>query len=133
MRDRATHHGRTRPDRAEVGELLVVRRERHGPDLTVIRASGEVDLLTAPLLRDELASHAPAMVLDLTQVEFLAAVGLAELLAAADAARADGRRFGVVGARGATRRALDVSGVAELVPCYPTLADAIRDLVEASA
>ena len=111
-----------------VRTVLVVHRKRLEPGLTVVTAVGEVDLLTAPRLQQELArSRGHTTVVDLTGVTFLAAAGLSVLLAANAQAREDGRRFGLVGAAGTARRSLEVSGVAEVVPSYRTLADAVPD------
>ncbi|MGH3876706.1 MAG: STAS domain-containing protein [Actinophytocola sp.] len=109
-------------------EGLVVHRRRAGPGIAVVTAVGEVDLLTASRLRQALArTRERTTVVDLTGVTFLAAAGLSVLVDANDAARADGRRFGVVAANGTARRTLEVSGVAEVVPAYSTLADAVPD------
>jgi anti-sigma B factor antagonist len=109
-----------------VRDDLVVRRRSPEPGLAVVTAIGEVDLTTAPRLRRALSrARERTTVVDLTGVTFLAAAGLTVLLAANDEAIEDGRRFGLVGAAGGTRRSLEVSGVAELVPSYPTVADAI--------
>lgn len=113
-------------DHGAVPVALVVHRKRLEPGLAVVTAVGEVDLLTAPRLRRELArARERTIVVDLTGVTFLAAAGLSVLLAANDEARAGGRRFGLIGAAGTARRSLEVSGVAEVVPSYRTLADAV--------
>jgi anti-anti-sigma factor len=94
--------------------------------MAVVTAIGEVDLLTAPRLRRALdRAREPVTVVDLAGVTFLAAAGLAVLLAANDDAVEHGRRFAVVGAAGTARRSLEVSGVAAVVPSYATLANAV--------
>jgi anti-anti-sigma factor len=109
-------------------DTLVVRRQHPGPGLAVVTVAGEVDLLTAPRLSRALARAREATtVVDLTGVTFLAAAGLTVLVAANEAAREQGRRFGVVGAAGTARRTLELSGVAKEVPSYRTLAEAVPD------
>ncbi|HWM01883.1 MAG TPA: STAS domain-containing protein [Actinophytocola sp.] len=117
-------------DRAGPDPLLVLRRVPHGPDLVVVVATGEIDLVTAPLLSRELAAaSSPVVVLDLAEVTFLAAAGLTVLLSAKQRASAAGSRFGLVGATPAVRRVLEVTGIAELMPCHRTLEAVIRELV----
>jgi anti-anti-sigma factor len=92
----------------------------------VVTAVGEIDLLTAPRLRRALArAHEGVTFLDLAQVTFFGAAGLSVVLAANDEALWSGRRFALVGASRTARRSLEVSGVADLVPSYASLADAI--------
>lgn len=107
-------------------DTLVVHRRRPEPGLAVVTVLGEIDLFTAPRLRRALArAREPTTLVDLAGVTFLAAAGLTVLVAASDEAREHGRQFGVVGAAGTARRTLEVSGVAEVVPSYPTLADVL--------
>ncbi|HEY7592437.1 MAG TPA: STAS domain-containing protein [Actinophytocola sp.] len=106
-------------------DTLVVRRQRPAPGIAIVTAVGEIDLLTAPRLHRALARvREPTILLDLTGVTFLAAAGLTVLVAANAEALSAGRRFGVVGAAGMARRTLEVSGVAELVPSYASMAEA---------
>ena len=82
------------------GSAVEVRR-RGGE--TVVAPSGELDLASAPAVRDALAGAladgAGAVVVDLSRVTFLDSTGLAALLNAARRLRRAGRSFAVVGAR----------------------------------
>lgn len=106
-------------------DTLVVRRRCPEPGLEVVTAVGEIDLYTAPRLRRALdRTREPTTLLDLTGVTFLGAAGLTVLVTADAEARSTGRHFGVVGAAGMARRTLEVSGVAEHVPSYASMAEA---------
>src|SRR3954451_6271827 len=82
----------------EVGEVVRFDVVRHGDDATVVHVVGEIDTLTAPVLRAQLDEHIPAvslLVLDLSDVTFLGSAGLAVLVAAKDAADARRPTLGV--------------------------------------
>ena len=106
-------HGTT--DNAdEIGEVVRFDVVSHGPDARVVHVVGEIDTLTAPVLRtrlDEQVAAVPLLVLDLTDVTFLGSAGLAVLVAAKD--EADRRRHTlriVPGSRIVTR-ALEATGL----------------------
>jgi anti-sigma B factor antagonist len=105
-----------------------VVRER--PEL-VIAVRGELDLATAPLLRDTFAgAHGEGTavaVVDLTEVEFLDSSGLRalaqcqQLLGSPDG----GAALRLVVATDAVRRILDVTGTRSYFDVYDTLDDAL--------
>jgi anti-anti-sigma factor len=93
------------PDEAGVITLLVV-------------AAGEVDLDTAPLLRAALVDavdRRSTVCCDLTDVTFLSAAGVAALVAAHNRASTAGSQLVVRGARGTTRRVLQITGLEGLL------------------
>lgn len=100
-------------------------------EVAVVAASGVVDMLTAPQLEDALrkavANKPEALVVDLTGVEFLASAGMGVLVAAHDAAD-EGTRFCVVADGPATSRPLKLVGIADIVPLYATLDEALAAL-----
>lgn len=106
---------------------LPVSVTRQGP-VAVISVSGELDLATTPELRralDDVLGQLPgAVVVDLTELLFIASVGIAALMWAHAQSAANGIRFAVVAA-GYTLRPLEVTGVAAQVAVYPTLTDAL--------
>ncbi|WP_028931442.1 STAS domain-containing protein [Pseudonocardia asaccharolytica] len=89
----------------------------HGRGALVVRVLGEIDTLTAPVLREQLDQHLPAallVVLDLSAVTFLGSAGLAVLVSAKDEAERRGHRLRLVcGSRIATR-ALEATGLLTL-------------------
>jgi anti-sigma B factor antagonist len=106
-------HGTT-DDSDEIGEVVRFDVVSHGSDARVVHVVGEIDTLTAPVLRtrlDEQVAAVPLLVLDLTDVTFLGSAGLAVLVAAKD--EADRRRHTlrlVPGSRIVTR-ALEATGL----------------------
>jgi anti-anti-sigma factor len=90
----------------------------------VISAAGVVDMLTSPQLESSITTsiqkNPSAVIIDLTNVEFLASAGMGVLVAARDQLSSD-VGFGVVASGPATSRPLKLVGLAEIVGLYPTL------------
>lgn len=99
----------------------------------VVSASGVVDMLTSPHLEAGLTTslkrNPAAIIVDLSEVEFLASAGMGVLVAAREQAASD-IRFGVVASGPATSRPLTLIGLADIIGLYPTLAEA-RDALGA--
>lgn len=93
----------------------------------VISVSGVLDMLTSPELEASISlalNKAPsAIIVDLTDVDFLASAGMGVLVAARDQADPD-VRFGVVAYGPATSRPLTLVGLADMIGLYPTLLQA---------
>jgi anti-anti-sigma factor len=94
----------------------------------IVSASGEVDMVTAPRL-GEAASRAiegapPTLVLDLSEVTFLASAGISVLVRAKQAG-AEQTDVRIVAAGSITLRALQIMGLAQDLAIYPTRDDAI--------
>lgn len=93
----------------------------------VISVSGVVDMLTSPQLEAAIfaafAKQPAALIIDLSDVDFLASAGMGVLVAARDRA-ADAARFAVVANGPATSRPLKLVGLADLIGMYPTLDEA---------
>ncbi|HEX5811931.1 MAG TPA: STAS domain-containing protein, partial [Pseudonocardia sp.] len=90
---------------------------RHGDDATVVHVVGEIDTLTAPVLRAQLDEHIPVvplLVLDLSDVTFLGSAGLAVLVAAKDGADARGHTLRLVCGSRIVTRALEATGLLTL-------------------
>jgi anti-sigma B factor antagonist len=101
----------------EVGEVVRFDVVKHGSEATVVHVVGEIDTLTAPVLRAQLDEHLPAvplLVLDLSDVTFLGSAGLAVLVAAKDAADARGHRLRLVCGSRIVTRALEATGLLSL-------------------
>ncbi|KMO79954.1 Anti-sigma-F factor antagonist RsfB [Mycolicibacterium obuense] len=90
--------------------------------------SGVVDMLTSPQLESAidaaLAQKPSAVVIDFTNVEFLASAGMGVLVAAHDKAGSE-VAFSVVADGPATSRPLKLVGIAEIVSLYPSLDEAL--------
>ena len=115
----------TRPDAA----LRLTVRENSG--YTIIAAAGEIDASTAPALsaaiRDQIRARRQRLIVDLTEVSFIAAAGLGVLFSARKytRTRADGR-FAVVCAGQAALSILRIKALIQDLPVYETLDEALR-------
>jgi anti-anti-sigma factor len=100
-------------------------------EVAVVAAAGVIDMLTAPKLEEALrtavGNKPEGLIVDLTAVEFLASAGMGALVAAHDA-KDDGTRFCVVADGPATSRPLKLVGIADIVPLYATLDEALAAL-----
>ncbi len=99
--------------------------------VVVISAAGTVDMLTSPQLVEyidaSLAKKPAALVVNLTDVEFLASAGMSVLIAAHEKATPS-IAFAVVADGPVTGRPLRLVGIADIVDVYPTLDEALAKL-----
>ncbi|WP_319432525.1 STAS domain-containing protein [Mycobacterium sp. RTGN5] len=93
----------------------------------VISVAGVVDMLTSPQLETSittsLSKNPTAIIVDMSDVEFLASAGMGVLVAARDKASAE-IGFGVVASGPATSRPLKLVGLADIIGLYETLEEA---------
>lgn len=105
---------------------ITVERPEQCP--VVAHVIGPVDLLTAPVLRLFVEDHvdtADGLVLDLTEVDFLAASGLTVLTDTDRRATRDHRAWALVASTRAVLRPLEVLGLVDELPTYPTVPTAV--------
>jgi anti-sigma B factor antagonist len=99
--------------------------------IVVLSVCDAVDLLSAPRLTkaigDALAKAPDGVIVDLTEVDFLASIGMSILVEALAQASAISARFGVVAEGAATSRPIKLLGLDAIVPLYATLDDALHD------
>lgn len=111
---------------------LVISEEWFGRTV-VLGASGVIDMLTSPQLEASIATSVKknpnAVIVDLTDVDFLASAGMGVLVAARDQTSPD-IGFGVVASGPATSRPLKLVGLADIVGLYSTLDEARATLGE---
>jgi len=109
--------------------LTVATLQREG--VTIVAVTGEVDFVTAPELRsvmDEVMAERPAaVVIDLSEVTFLASVGLQLLIEVNDAISSTGR-FAVVADGSVTRRPLELMKFDEMFGLHRRLEEALADV-----
>jgi len=111
---------------------LTARRTEYRPGLLVLTFAGEIDALTLPILRHELAASPPGTtVVDLSQVAFLGLAGARALAAAAELAGQEGGRLVVVANSRTLARLFRITGLAAMVPMFASLSDALRELLSA--
>jgi len=98
----------------------------------VVKANGEIDLCTSPLLSealDQAAEQSDRIVIDLTSVTFLDSSGMAAMVGALK--RNHHRQRGtlcLVGPSGLVLRALQVTDLTRLFPIYDSLDEAVLEL-----
>lgn len=98
--------------------------------LRVVHVMGEIDLSTAPQLRDDLRtqlSYRPdALILDFGAVSFLAVCGLSVLGELANEAGEQGVRLRLVATDRSVCRPLELTRLTERIPCHAALYDALN-------
>ncbi|GIH98467.1 STAS domain-containing protein [Planobispora takensis] len=114
--------------------LTLIAALRHDSDAIIIELGGELDVDSAPTLREHLGrvwelSGVPALVLDLTDLVFCDTAGLGELVRAFKRSQARGVRLVLTGVAGPMRRVLELTGLREVFEIRPTTADAMSGLL----
>lgn len=99
--------------------------------VVVIAVTGEVDALTAPQLSaaigEATAGSRAGVIVDLSEVDFLASAGLGVLIATHEQVTVHAR-FGVVAEGPVTRRPITVLGLDSVITLYRTLEEALSDM-----
>lgn len=117
-----------RPGRAWTVAPLDVRTGTTPAGARVLAVAGEVDLATAPQLDTALAGLLSAararVVLDLSEVTFLASRGIAVLIDAHERAVDRGVELHLVVTRPQVHRILEMTGLLAVLPWHATRADA---------
>ena len=113
-------------------EPLRITIEQPRPDVVVVRVTGDLDLLTAPIFRERLLplldEPARTVLVELGGVDFLGSAGLSELASAYDLATSRGIGFVLVAGSRAVLRPLEVTGLATLFRIYESVQAALREL-----
>jgi anti-sigma B factor antagonist len=94
----------------------------------VVSANGEIDLATAPGLREALvfaAGYSDRIIVDLTGVTFLDSSGVRVLLEAQARSSRRGGSLSLVGPVPAVQRVLTITGLDQRFPIQPTMQDAL--------
>jgi anti-sigma B factor antagonist len=103
---------------ASATEFLDTTISRPDAGTVLLSVRGEIDTLTAPAFTaatdDLLAESGDALVVDLSEVRFLASSGLAVLISAAHRAEERGLRLQLVAPTRAVRRPLEITGTGQL-------------------
>ncbi|MGW3992492.1 STAS domain-containing protein [Amycolatopsis sp. NPDC004772] len=115
-------------NRVRPQDLLRVTAHDAG-SAVVLAVAGEVDLLSAPLLGDgvttALAGAPDLLVIDLSEVSFLASIGITVLLEARHAAGTAARLRVVAPGDGVVSRTLRLTGLHEALAVTTTREDAL--------
>jgi anti-sigma B factor antagonist len=95
----------------------------------LVTASGELDLAAAPRLATVLsiatAGAEPAVVLDLTGVDFIDSTALGAIMHASTEAEATGKKMLVVALEGPVRRLLEITNLTGRFRVYPSREEAL--------
>lgn len=99
-------------------------------DVVVMRPSGDIDLGTAPALREAavaaVPNNCPGLVLDLSNIGYLDSAGIRALFTIAAAIEEHRQRFAlVVPADAPIRRTLTLVAIDNFVPIHTTLDEAV--------
>lgn len=125
-----THHD---PDDSDIPSppSTFTIQESQVDGVVVLSVGDALDLMTAPRLSAEvnarLAKSPAGLIIDLTEVTFLASAGMTALVRAQEQA-GSAVRFGIVADGPATSRPIKLLGLDDALPMYPTLDDALRHL-----
>jgi len=113
-----------------VHEYLTVRHARERQDLERVSPVGEIDLYTATVLRNALtdADEVQNVLVDLSQVHFLALIGVQELQAASARRDAAHQRFVVIAPTPAVQRVLSLTQAAADLEIYVSSLSAMSAL-----
>lgn len=94
---------------------------------TVVPARGDIDLVSAPVLRQRLADaigrHSARVIVDLTEVTFMDSTGLDVLAGALRAAQAAGGEVCVLGPCAMVRAVLHMTGLDRALAVHATLGE----------
>lgn len=111
---------------------LEITVEQATPTIAVVRLTGDLDMLTSPVLRDHLqpllGPADRAVLIDLSGVDFLGSAGLAELAAANDTATRNGVRLALVATNRAVRRPLEITGLHTVFTMFDSVEAALHQL-----
>lgn len=120
--------------RDQTHRYLTVSFVRHRTNLEVLQPIGEIDLYTAPVLRrvlDDLDRRAvPAVVVDLSRVNFLAISGVRVLQEATERAALANRRVVLANSSSLVKRVFVLTRALDLLDVRESVADALADLDE---
>lgn len=108
-------------------ELSVVRHSN--PPFEILKVSGEIDVYTAPRLREELVSAIDdghvRLVLDVEAVQFLDSTGLGVLVGALKRVRADGGSLDIVCTHSRLLKIFEITGLDKVFGLHASVEDAV--------
>ncbi|MEW2513744.1 STAS domain-containing protein [Streptomyces sp. NPDC046870] len=113
----------------DVSETLDMTVQHIGDNTAVVAVAGDVDLHTAPALRahalDLVEQGVPHLVLDLARVDFVDSTGLSTFISLLHTTREAGGSLRLADVPDRLTRMVTMTGIAQLLPVHPTVADAL--------
>jgi len=110
---------------------LVVQVEDDGGGWAVVRASGDLDLTTAPRLREQVVGVVtdgqPRVVLDLEGVDFVDSTGLGVIVGLLKRTRAQGGDLRLVSTRRSLLKVLELTSLDRALPLARSVEQAISE------
>lgn len=110
-------------------DLTLQTRDESGR--TVVTVGGEIDVYTAPKLRDKIsevvADGRRELVVDLEQVEFLDSTGLGVLVGGLKKVRAEDGSLSLVCSQERLLKIFRITGLAKVFTIHSSVEDALRD------
>ena len=107
----------------------------HRGGVAVVSIGGEIDLGTAPafeaVITAALEADPPVLVIDLSEVTFMASVGL-RILAGTQNKVGESIQIAVVADNAAASRPMQLTGLDNLISLYPTVDEALTALGQAA-
>jgi anti-sigma B factor antagonist len=100
----------------------------------VLAVTGELDVATAPQLRQEAVRLATSgrihLVIDLSRVDFLDSTGLGVIVGVLKRVRTHGGGLAVAGAENHVRKVFDITRISDIVPMFATADEACASFGE---
>lgn len=115
-------------------DALRLQSERHGASL-VIKAHGDIDIVTSGQFDNYLAQakrESQHIILDLGAVDFMDTSSLAVIVAHWKQLIAQGGTLSLAGARYRYTKTLWITGLANRIPLYDTVAEAVESVSAAA-
>ena len=110
-------------------DLIVQLSERDG--WAVAQASGDLDLTTAPRLREQIVqvvvAGQPRVILDLQAVDFVDSTGLGVIVGLLKRTRSHGGDLRLVSTRAGLRQVLELTALDQALPLAATVEEALTD------
>jgi anti-sigma B factor antagonist len=107
----------------------------HREGVALVGIGGEIDLSTAPafeaVIAEALEEDPPVLVIDLSEVTFMASVGL-RILAATQDKVGKSIQIAVVADNAAASRPMQLTGLDSVISMYPTVDEALTALGQAA-
>jgi anti-sigma B factor antagonist len=107
--------------------LTVIRADEN---MTHVALLGRLDIQGVNSIHDQFVfnttTRRKATLVDLSNVTFIASLGMGMLVGAAKALQREGLRMVLVGPRDLVQRALEAAGIHHVIPIVPAEEDALR-------